>query len=122
MNTETAVTEKYEFGYWVGQLAYYLLWQSETENKTHGLVEPFMNIKSVKMLFRRLEELFQNYKHKIWLGNKGFNQLFSRVAEFVSLHKEDEFDDEMKAGFYAGYFDDNPLLEKKSKEEGESNE
>ena len=113
----------YDFGYQTGQLVYYLLYQSQAdyENKTHGMLEPFTNIRDVKTLFKKLEELFQNYKHKIWLGNKGFNASFANVAEYVAFNENQLFDNKMKAGFYAGYFDDNKLFGNNTTE-GEINE
>ncbi len=43
----------YDFGYQTGQLVYYLLYQSEAEDKTHGMLEPFRDIRDVKTLFKK---------------------------------------------------------------------
>ncbi|MDK2921573.1 MAG: CRISPR-associated protein Csh1 [Desulfonauticus sp.] len=111
----------YDFGYQAGQLVYYLFYQSEAEGKTHGMLEPFRDIRDVKTLFKKLEELFQNYKHKIWLGNREFNSMFAKVAEYVASNENQLFDNKIKAGFYAGYFDDNKLFSKNT-EKGDKDE
>ena len=94
-----------DLSFYLGQAVYYLLSKSRTENKTHALVEPFINITSFKILAKKFEDLFNAYKHALPFAWQNQNSWFSKIWEKLIEHKENPFTDELKMYFYAGYFD-----------------
>ena len=71
-----------EFFFLSGQLAYYLLFQSEADKKTHGLVEPFLRSKTAQNLKKQLAFVYDSYKHAILFENKKFNNAMSAVQGY----------------------------------------
>ena len=41
---EEKIRDKESFAYYAGQIAYYLLNQSKSSEKTHAMIEPFINM------------------------------------------------------------------------------
>jgi CRISPR-associated protein Csh1 len=111
------INDKESFSYYAGQITYYLLSQSKSDNKTHGLVEPFLNITNFRMLGEKIEELFKNYKHAIPLNFPMFNKKISELWSFIYDNREGKFSKDLKILFYAGYFDSKEnIFYQKSKE------
>lgn len=111
------VSNAESFAYFAGQCVYYLFTQSESSTKTHAMVEPFINIRNLNVFRLKFEELFKAYKHKINLNNRRFNAIFSDIWAFLATNNHVQFSDDLKAYFYAGYFDtnDNIFYEKSEK-------
>jgi CRISPR-associated protein Csh1 len=61
---------KREFLLLAGQMGYYLVSQSESNNRTFRLVEHYLKSKNVKMLKNHLRNDLEKYKHKISLTAK----------------------------------------------------
>lgn len=99
------INDSESFAYHTGRIVYYLLSQSKKDEKNHSLVEPFINIASLKVLAMKLDDVFNAYKHEINIDNDQFNNLFSQIWEFIYENKDYEFTRELKILFYAGYFD-----------------
>ncbi|MBE7547788.1 MAG: hypothetical protein H3C64_06800 [Candidatus Kuenenia stuttgartiensis] len=115
---EGKITDKESFAYYAGQIAYYLLNQSKSSEKTHTMIEPFINMQNFALLAERIESLFKAYKHAIPLNVKKFNETFSEMWGFLYDNKEEKFTRDLKTLFYAGYFNSNEnIFYAKSKED-----
>jgi len=101
---EGKIHDSASFSYFAGQIVYYLLQLSETKNKTHSLLEPFINIRNISVFMIRIEELIKAYKHNCSFENDDINQFISDCWSYMSDHRGDVITDEMRALFYAGYF------------------
>ena len=99
-----------EFYFLVGQLAYYLVSRSKTatENKTGGLLEPFLRAKDAHQLKMRLEEAYSLYKYDIALGFHKFNRAFAMVMGYEPKRDRTNARDFLLAGIFA----DNMFYEK----------
>lgn len=74
----------YEYYYLLGQITRYLLSQSQSENKTHALVEPFMNITNHVVMMDRVFDLFNKYKYNINIDDVAFNKAFSLTLNYFN--------------------------------------
>lgn len=68
-----------EFYFISGQLAYYILSQSEKSNKNHDLIEPFLRAKDGECIKKELKYFYIRYKHAIPLNYRKYNNAFSMV-------------------------------------------
>lgn len=116
---EEKIKDKESFAYYTGQIAYYLLNQSKSSEKTHAMVEPFINMNNFGLLAERIEGLFKSYKHAIPLNVKIFNEMFSEMWGFLYDNREEKFTKDLKTLFYAGYFNSNENVFYAKKEECE---
>ncbi|MCR4313180.1 MAG: hypothetical protein NUV58_02960 [Candidatus Roizmanbacteria bacterium] len=116
---EEKIKNKESFAYYAGQIAYYLLNQSKSSEKTHAMIEPFINMNNFGLLAERIKELFNSYKHAIPLNAKRFNEMFSEMWGFLYDNKEEKFTKDLKTLFYAGYFNSNENIFYASSKEGE---
>jgi CRISPR-associated protein Csh1 len=99
-----------EFAYAAGQLIYYLISQSESENLSHAAVEPFLNVSELKYFRKRLTSTFEQYKHKFGFRYERFQRVFSEVL----LYESETLNLKEKLPFLlGGYFDINKFYEKK---------
>jgi CRISPR-associated protein Csh1 len=75
---------KREFLLLSGQMAYYLVSQSESSNRTFRLVEHYLKSKNVKMLKNHLRNDLERYKHKIYLTGKDskFKNAYAMLLAF----------------------------------------
>jgi len=101
-----------EFYYAVGQVVYYLLSQSKSQNKNYGMFEMFLNNKNSKHLIRRVKETFNTYKHAVAIGNKAFNQA---MAMIMAYQPEEIITDQMQSILLAGIFSKSLLYRTKDK-------
>ncbi len=99
-----------EFYFMAGQLAYYLISQSEASNKNFGMFEPFLSVKNPNQLKRRLEETFETYSHKIPIGYIKFKNAMVMVMGYEIQNK---ITDKMKDLLIAGILSNNILYGKK---------
>jgi len=120
---EKQVTDDASFAFFTGQIVRLLLRKSQAkgDNKTHAMVEPFINIRSLKMIYKKVEELFSAYKHKLNFNDNKFNAAFSSFWQYLLDNIDKGFTEEMKIAFYAGYFDNESLVYTKNSE-GEKND
>jgi len=101
-----------EFYFISGQLAYYILSQSEKSNKDHDLVEPFLRAKDGERIKKELKYFYDRYKHAIPLNYRKFNNAFSMVLAYQCTNKEKSED-----MFLAGFLAKNVFYEKKEQED-----
>lgn len=98
------------FAFGAGQLIYFLLDQSETSDKTHALLEPFIQKTAAKPFQDALINTFNKYKHKLGLRRKKLNKLFSETLGFPI--KEGQLT-ELRVTILVGYFCPNILFQSK---------
>ncbi|ACJ76382.1 conserved hypothetical protein [Thermosipho africanus TCF52B] len=99
------IENNYQYYYLIGKLTRYLLEQSKTSDKTHALVEPFINVNNSKVLLERVFELFNKYKHAIDFKNKRFDNVFSLVLNYFNSGKlPEQVSKSDKFYFFEGYF------------------
>lgn len=96
-----------EFYFMSGQLAYYLIYQSEAKNKKGNMYEPFLRARNGQQLKKRLEEAYMLYKHGISLNHRKFNHAFSMV---MGYEPEQTNEGNARELFLAGLFADNLLF------------
>jgi len=99
-----------EFYFVAGQLAYYIIDQSEASNKNFGIFEPILLCKNSKQLKRRLEEAFETYKHSILTINVKFKNAMSMVMGYDTQAK---IEGDMKDILLAGLLSNNIFYEKR---------
>ena len=90
-----------EFYFATGQIAYYLLSQSESSRLTHGVTEPFLRANTAVELKRQLKNVYEQYNHAISFKNKKFNQIFAMVMGYETKERLKKHEDMLLAGFMA---------------------
>ena len=104
-----------EFMFGAGQLIYYLLQQSRATERSHALLEPFIQKVKVEQLQDSIARLINTYKHELSFGQGRFERLAAEVLAFdtkENLKKYQRF-------LLAGYFSTPVIYEKKENEGGE---
>ena len=89
-----------EFAYAAGQVIYYLLDKSEAGNKSHALLEPFLQKTDPDQFKIAISRTFARYKHAITFYKGRFEKL---VAEVLS-YEPDETLKSLLPMILAGYF------------------
>jgi CRISPR-associated protein Csh1 len=108
-----------EFAFAAGQLIWKLLIQSESANRTHALLEPFLQ-KTEPILFKQaIANTFNMYKHTFVLYpiKYGFDKLFSEVMGYIPQNTNMK---EHLPMILAGYFSES--IFNKEKEEKNNKE
>ena len=106
-NAHFETTEEFAFG--AGQIIFYLLNQSKASERTHALLEPFIQKVKAEQLQSSIAQAVNMYKHEISFGHGRFERLASEVLAF-------ETDDNLKnyqRFLLAGYFATPIIYEKK---------
>jgi len=96
------------FAFAAGQLIYYMLCQSESSNKTHSLIEPFISKTSPEQFKLAITRGIATYKHAFRFGFKKFEKL---AGEVLAYNCETSIKD-LQPQLLAGYFYTNLLFEK----------
>ncbi len=96
-----------EFAYGAGQLILYLLYQSEASNKSHALLEPFLQKSQCNLLLDTITRTFNQYKHNISFSGRKFN----RLANEVLGYKTDINLKLLTPILLSGYFSNNIILD-----------
>jgi len=104
--------ESEEFFYLCGQVAKYLLSQSEAFQKNADLLEPFLRANSAKKLKKEIEMTYFKYKHKISLNHIKLNNAMSLIMSYDSVEKLSLNMD----SFLVGVLSDNIFYMKKEEE------
>jgi CRISPR-associated protein Csh1 len=106
-NAHFDTTEEFAFG--AGQIIYFLLNQSKASERTHALLEPFIQKVKAEQLQSSIAQTINMYKHEISFGHGRFERLSSEVLAF-------ETDENLKNHqrlLLAGYFATPVIYEKK---------
>jgi len=97
-----------EFAYSVGQIIYYLLSKSKAGNKSHALLEPFLQKTNQNELKKAIANTFNAYKHEISFGKGRFEKLCGEIMGY-------ELSESLKVlmpVILAGYFSNSIIYEK----------
>jgi CRISPR-associated protein Csh1 len=97
-----------EFAFAVGQVIYYLLDQSKAGNKTHALLEPFLQKTNLGELKKTIANTFNAYKHEISFGKGRFEKL---SGEIMAYELNGNLKEQMP-NILAGYFSSSLIYEK----------
>ncbi len=100
-----------EWAYFAGQVAFYLVSLSKTKDKTFGLLEPFTNKSTTDLVKKTIEQLFEQYRYDISLGNRRFKKIVTSVFSYSPCLS---FVD-LKIPFYTGACDDDNVIYRKEK-------
>lgn len=104
------IENEQEFYFISGKITRYLLSLSQTSNKTHALVEPFVNVASSTVMLERIVDLFNKYKHNIDFDNKKLDKLFSLILSYYNSGKvEKNITKQNRFFFFEGYFSGDKL-------------
>lgn len=76
-----------EFFYLCGQVAKYLLSQSEAHTKNADMLEPYLRCNNAQKLKKSIQADFFNYKHKIPLGYVKFGNALSIIMSYDKEEK-----------------------------------
>lgn len=106
--------EAYAFG--AGQLIYYLLSQSEAGERTHALLEPFLQKTNYAHFNDAISKTILKYKHAIGFGFQRFNALSGEVLDYEA----EKTLGELRPFMLAGYFCPNALYSKSTEIKSES--
>jgi CRISPR-associated protein Csh1 len=108
-----------EFAFGAGQVIYFLFAQSEAGEKTHAVLEAFVQRQKISLLQGAVCDLAVKYKHAVGFGHRRFNKLFSEVSGWG---KKEDGDGKAPVqvnmldylpSLLAGYFATNILFESK---------
>jgi CRISPR-associated protein Csh1 len=110
-NSDVHFETNEEFAFGVGQLIYFLLYQSESSNKSHAQLQPFIqktDVSTLKDLIRRLSD---KYAYK--LSGKGrYEKLIGEIQIYAFEGNFKDYHEFM----FGGYFLDCLIFEKTQKE------
>ncbi|MCB0630315.1 MAG: hypothetical protein KDD15_11300 [Lewinella sp.] len=101
------------FAFGAGQVIYFLLRQSKTENKTHALLEPFTQKTNPDMLKQEIARVFDRYKQEISFGQGRFERLMREVLGYsgpADLRK-------LFPVLLAGYFSEPVIFEQRTNDQ-----
>ncbi len=104
------LTTDEDFAFAAGQLIYYLLYQSKTEDKTNELLEPFLQKTNAALFKEALAQTIRRYKHAISFGNRRFRKL----AEEVLGYEAQKTPKDLMPFILCGYFSPSGLFGKKA--------
>ena len=108
-NEDEVLASTEEFAFACGQVIYYLLNQSKASERTHALLEPFLQKVKVVQLQNSIAQTINTYKHEISFGKGRFERLSAQVLAFES---DDNLKDYLRL-ILAGYFAPAAIYEKK---------
>jgi len=97
-----------EFAFAAGQVLYYLFTKSESSNKSHAVLEPFLQKSKASLLQDAISNTINTYKHAIDFGKSRFEKLAREVLGYetnVNMKTLQRY-------LLAGYFADSVIYEK----------
>ena len=87
-----------EFYFAAGQAIYYLVSNSESEKRNHGLVIPFLELSTSLKLKQSIITMYKKYGYKIDLRNKKVNNLISMINGYETNSKAADYQDLIISG------------------------
>lgn len=94
-----------EYYFAIGQISYYLLYQSNSSKRNMSEIDFIINCKTSETLILRLKRLFKKYSYSIPADVKKFRKLYSIILAYTPINAQ--VDDSM---VLAGYLFSNMLL------------
>lgn len=101
-----------EFAFAAGQIIYFLLTKSKASNKTHALLEPFLQKANVELLQDAISNTFNTYKHEINFSKGRFENLAKEVLAF-KVENTSKHIKKLHKYLLAGYFAEQVIFESK---------
>ncbi|MFT5747848.1 MAG: CRISPR-associated protein Csh1 [Saprospiraceae bacterium] len=102
-NEENHLRNDDEFAFAAGQIIHYLLNKSEAGNRTHALLEPFLQKTNATLLKREIARCFDMYKHAIKFYARKYE--FDKIMSEVMGYEPDEANmKNLLPSTLAGYF------------------
>ncbi|MEJ5265018.1 MAG: hypothetical protein WHT29_06860 [Bacteroidales bacterium] len=111
-NDNEHLADDKEFAFAAGQIIYFLLNQSVASNKTHALLEPFLQKTSAVQLQNAISNLIGAYKHAIEFGHGRFERLSKEVLAYETEANIKDLQRFILAGYFA-----EPVIYEKTKTE-----
>ncbi len=118
-----------EFYFTAGQLAYYIMMQSEAKRKNLDMFEPFMKIKDSTRLKHKLRQMADVYKHALSAENYRFKNAFAMIQGYETEEAYEKNQDMFYAGLLSSniFYKENEnkkvtITDQKQQEEVASNE
>lgn len=115
-NNDAHLETDQEFAYATGQAIYYLLSCSEASNKSHALLEPFLQKTDTEQFKLAIARIFAQYKHAISFYKGKFEKL---MAEILSYAPETELRSLLPM-ILAGYFAESIIYQKRDSAQTEA--
>lgn len=106
---ETASATDNDFAFAAGQVIYYLMNKSKSEDNSLRLLEPYMQKSNCRQLQLTITKDLERYKHE------NFSRNFGRVVAFVLAHSTDENMKNLHPELLSGLFSDNQLYSNHNK-------
>lgn len=87
-----------EFYFAAGQAIYYLVSNSESQKRNHGLVIPFLELSTSLKLKQSIITMYKKYGYKIDLRSKKVNNLISMINGYETNSKAADYQDLIISG------------------------
>lgn len=100
-NDEQTLDTVEEFVFAAGQVIFYLLNQSKASERTHALLEPFLQKVQTVQLQNSIAQVINTYKHEISFGKGRFERLSAQVLAFVTQENLKNYQRLLLAGYFA---------------------
>ena len=99
-----------EFAFAAGQILYFLFTKSESSNKSHAVLEPFLQKSKASLLQDAISNTINTYKHAIDFGKSRFENLAREVLAYETNVNMKTLQRYLLAGYFA-----DPVIYEKSK-------
>ncbi|GGW36669.1 hypothetical protein [Arenibacter certesii] len=106
---ETALATDNDFAFAAGQVIYYLINKSKSEDNSLRLLEPYLQKSNCREFQLTITKDLERYKHE------KFSRNFSKVAAFVLAHNTEENVKNLHPELLSGLFSDNQLYSNNNK-------
>ena len=100
-NDEQTLDTVEEFAFAAGQVIYFLLNQSKASERTHALLEPFLQKVKTVQLQNSIAQTINTYKHEISFGKGRFERLSAQVLAYETSANLKDYQRLLLAGYFA---------------------
>ncbi len=117
-NSKERIRNEEEFAFASGQLIWKLLIQSESSNRTHAMLEPFLQKTDAELFKQAIARTYEIYKHKFTIYSTKYE--FDKImSEVMGIETETNIKTLVPL-ILAGYFAET-IFKKKDNEDSENN-
>jgi len=102
-NSQENIDSDEAFAFAAGQIIYYLLNKSEASNRSHALLEPFLQKTDANLFKKEIAKTFEAYKHAVKFYRKKFGFDFV-MAEVMGFEPDENNMKNLMPLILAGYF------------------
>ena len=100
-NEDDHLTNDEEYAFSAGQVIYYLLSKSEAGDKTHALLEPFLQKTNYQQFNNAVVNTIARYKHQLSFEGRRFNKLASEVLGYETTTPLTNLTSFILAGYFS---------------------